>query len=76
MAQAAITVFDAILKDGTSPRFIVSRFVSTTKRGATGTQEAVVGKMQTREDLYKAIDYYSYEKKLDDLFGPGDKSKL
>ncbi len=34
-----------------------------------GTQKAVVPYMQTREELYKVLDYYDYEKKLDELFG-------
>ncbi len=33
-----------------------------------GTQRSVVTLMQNREDLYKYLDYYSYEKKLDELF--------
>jgi methylisocitrate lyase len=33
-----------------------------------GTQKSVLGKMQTREDLYRYLGYYDYEKKLDDLF--------
>ena len=33
-----------------------------------GTQKNVVGVMQTRDDLYKFLDYHAYEKKLDELF--------
>jgi len=33
-----------------------------------GTQKAVVGKMQTRDDLYKYLGYHDYEQKLDALF--------
>jgi methylisocitrate lyase len=33
-----------------------------------GTQKHVVDRMQTREDLYKYLDYHSYERKLDALF--------
>jgi methylisocitrate lyase len=33
-----------------------------------GTQRGVVPLMQTREDLYKYLNYYAYEKKLDELF--------
>ena len=33
-----------------------------------GTQKAVVGSMQTREELYDYLNYHSYEKKLDELF--------
>lgn len=32
-----------------------------------GTQKALIGEMQTREDLYKALDYYKYEKQIDEL---------
>jgi len=34
-----------------------------------GTQSAVIGTMQTREELYERIDYYKYEQALDDLLG-------
>ena len=33
-----------------------------------GTQERVLGTMQTREDLYRYLGYYEYEQKLDALF--------
>ncbi|MEJ0086022.1 MAG: methylisocitrate lyase [Pseudomonadota bacterium] len=33
-----------------------------------GTQKNVVSAMQTRDDLYKYLDYHAYEKKLDELF--------
>lgn len=33
-----------------------------------GTQSAVVDTMQTRAELYDFLDYYSYERKLDELF--------
>jgi methylisocitrate lyase len=36
-----------------------------------GTQKAVVGTMQTRQELYDAIGYWDYEKKLDELFAKG-----
>jgi methylisocitrate lyase len=36
-----------------------------------GTQKNVVERMQTRADLYKYLDYHSYEAKLDDLFAEG-----
>jgi methylisocitrate lyase len=39
-----------------------------------GTQKNVVGDMQTREDLYKYLDYHAYEQKLDALFSK-EKSK-
>ncbi len=38
---------------------------------AEGTQKSVVPLMQSRADLYKFLDYYSYEKKLDELFAKG-----
>jgi methylisocitrate lyase len=33
-----------------------------------GTQKNVIGQMQTRDDLYKYLDYHAYEQKLDELF--------
>lgn len=33
-----------------------------------GTQQSVVPLMQTREELYKFLDYHAYEQKLDALF--------
>jgi methylisocitrate lyase len=36
-----------------------------------GTQKEVVDTMQTRMDLYKYLNYHSYEKKLDALFSQG-----
>jgi methylisocitrate lyase len=33
-----------------------------------GTQKNVVDLMQTRNDLYKYLDYHAYEQKLDSLF--------
>jgi methylisocitrate lyase len=36
-----------------------------------GTQKNVLEAMQTRADLYKYLDYYAYEAKLDDLFAEG-----
>jgi methylisocitrate lyase len=33
-----------------------------------GTQKTVLPLMQTRDELYKFLDYHAYEKKLDDLF--------
>jgi methylisocitrate lyase len=38
-----------------------------------GTQKNVIDKMQSRADMYKILDYESYEKKLDELFA-ADKS--
>jgi methylisocitrate lyase len=37
-----------------------------------GTQQAAVPLMQTRLDLYKDLDYYAYEQKLDALFNKED----
>jgi methylisocitrate lyase len=34
-----------------------------------GTQQSVVGTMQTRTELYEVLDYHAYERKLDELFG-------
>ncbi len=34
----------------------------------TGTQQSAIPAMQTREALYNVLDYYAYEKKLDELF--------
>lgn len=33
-----------------------------------GTQKYVIDTMQTREELYQSIGYYTYEQKLDELF--------
>jgi methylisocitrate lyase len=33
-----------------------------------GTQQSVVAKMQTREELYAVLGYHEYERKLDELF--------
>jgi methylisocitrate lyase len=33
-----------------------------------GTQKSVVADMQTRDDLYRYLDYHAYERKLDELF--------
>jgi methylisocitrate lyase len=41
-----------------------------------GTQKNVVAKMQTRDELYKYLDYHAYEQKLDALFSmEKEKSK-
>ncbi len=37
-----------------------------------GTQKFLLDQMQTREELYTVLDYHSYEKKLDELFGQGN----
>jgi methylisocitrate lyase len=33
-----------------------------------GTQKAVIGRMQTRSELYEVLGYHEYEQKLDELF--------
>ena len=33
-----------------------------------GTQQNLLDKMQTRDELYEILDYHTFEKKLDDLF--------
>lgn len=38
-----------------------------------GTQRNVVGLMQTREDLYRFLDYFAFERKLDELFQRKEK---
>ena len=38
-----------------------------------GTQKSVVPLMQSRADLYKYLDYHSYEQKLDELFSQQKK---
>ena len=46
-------------------------FYETLRR--EGTQKSVVPSMQTRADLYKYLDYHSYERKLDALFAEQKK---
>ncbi len=36
-----------------------------------GTQKHLLDTMQTRADLYKYLDYFAYERKLDELFAEG-----
>ena len=38
----------------------------------SGTQVSMLSAMQTREELYEVLDYYVYERKLDELFSRGD----
>ena len=33
-----------------------------------GSQASLLGSMMTREKLYEHLDYYRYEKKIDELF--------
>ena len=40
---------------------------------ADGTQRGVVDMMQTRAELYRYLDYHSYEEKLDELFATARK---
>jgi len=42
---------------------------------AEGTQKSVLPLMQTRDELYKFLDYHAYERKLDDLFATSRKTK-
>ena len=42
---------------------------------AEGTQQSVLPIMQTREELYKYLDYHAYEKKLDALFAKTKPAK-
>ena len=43
-----------------------SKVYDTLRR--SGSQQSVVGDMQTREELYDFLDYHAYEQKLDELF--------
>jgi methylisocitrate lyase len=38
-----------------------------------GTQQSVLGSMQTREELYDVISYHDYERRLDALFTPAQR---
>jgi methylisocitrate lyase len=40
-----------------------------------GSQKSVLHLMQSRDDLYKYLDYHAYEEKLDQLFAKGKKSE-
>lgn len=40
-----------------------------------GTQKSVVGRMQTREQLYDLLGYHAYEQKLDQLFGRANENR-
>jgi methylisocitrate lyase len=40
-----------------------------------GTQKHMIPLMQTRADLYKFLDYHTYEEKLDALFAKGKDAK-
>ena len=58
--------------------FVMSAIVGVAGLEATyeairrdGTQKNVIDRMQTRADLYKYLDYYAYEAKLDALFAEG-----
>ncbi|ADW69232.1 methylisocitrate lyase [Granulicella tundricola] len=42
---------------------------------AEGTQKSVVPIMQTRAELYRFLDYYAYESKLDELFAQKKEGK-
>jgi methylisocitrate lyase len=36
-----------------------------------GSQRAAIPSMQTRDELYRFLDYHAYEEKLDALFAAG-----
>lgn len=38
-----------------------------------GSQQPSLPSMQTREELYKFLDYYKFESQLDQLFGKDQK---
>lgn len=40
-----------------------------------GTQRSVVDVMQSRADLYDFLGYHEYERKLDELYGKGEKDE-
>ncbi len=42
---------------------------------AEGTQRSVLPMMQTRDELYRYLDYHAYEQKLDELFAKGKKTE-
>lgn len=42
---------------------------------AEGTQKSVLPLMQTREEMYRYLDYHAYEEKLDALFAKDKESK-
>jgi methylisocitrate lyase len=43
---------------------------------AEGTQKNLLPLMQTREELYKFLDYHAYEEKLDEMFSKEKQSKV
>ncbi len=42
---------------------------------AEGTQKSVLPMMQTRDELYRYLDYHAYERKLDELFAKDKKAE-
>ena len=40
-----------------------------------GTQRSVIAMMQSREDLYKYLNYHAYEEKLDALFAKDETAE-
>jgi methylisocitrate lyase len=42
---------------------------------AEGTQKSVLPMMQTRDELYRYLDYHAYEQKLDELFAKTKKTE-
>jgi methylisocitrate lyase len=59
MALYPLTAFRAMNK-------AALKVYETLRRG--GSQQPVLGDMQTREELYEFLNYHSYEQKLDELF--------
>jgi methylisocitrate lyase len=41
-----------------------------------GTQQGLIGRMQTRAELYEVLDYHAFEAKLDALFAQADPSSF
>jgi methylisocitrate lyase len=42
---------------------------------AEGTQKNVLPQMQTRDELYRYLDYHAFEQKLDELFAKTKKTE-
>ena len=40
-----------------------------------GTQKNLLPAMETREELYSTLGYHAYERKLDELFERGKRTK-
>ncbi len=48
---------------------------STKRSAATAPRRTSSADMQTRDDLYKLLDYHAYERKLDELFSAGRRRR-